>query len=176
MHFTSALYQAKWQTKKWHKNNRTVSVRGPQRNTTNRYKLLLSLSPNIYIYIWYPNMYMYTYTYVFNGNHVLFCHLAVKQSGFRHWRVWSFCKHPADHSHVTAPVHGQTGSFWFFQEIDWIGRRGLRCSFSPPFPQWSISCFTSQGIPGCCPEVIRWPALWPQAYQSLTYTHTRIHT
>ena len=146
--------------KQHNKNNRTVSVGNRQRNTTNRYSFL-----SLYIYL--ISIY---------GKHISFCHLAVKQSGFRHWRVQSSCKHL-----VTTPmsqhVGGQTSSFWLLQEKDWIGRRGLRCSFSPPFPQWNISWFISQGIPGWGPEAFRWPVLWLQAYQSLTYlfTYTYIH-
>ena len=133
--------------KQHNKDSRTVSVRDRQRNTSNRYSFL-----SLYIYI--ISIY---------GKHVSFCHLAVKQSGFRHWRVQSSCKHL-----VTTPmsqhVGGQTRSFWLLQEKDWIGRRGLTCSFSPPstvehlliyFPgdsrlgSWSfqMTCSVTSGLP-----------------------------
>lgn len=106
------------------------------------------------------------------GNHVLFCHLAVKQSGFRLWgcgysvtpsRLLLPCSPPHTTPLPRGLMGGKTGSFWLFLEMDWTGGMGMRCLFFPSFPQWNVSCFILQGIPGSpkgwSPEVSRGPAL-----------------
>lgn len=103
------------------------------------------------------------------GNHVLFCHLTVKQSGFRCWRVWLFCKHPGDWSCVPPSPCGWAD--WLIlafpgNGLDWW--EGIKTSFFPSFPQWNVSHFILQVTPGCSPEALRWPALWPRDHQSLT--------